>query len=449
MYAIAMTTWKRPQYYKRVLGSLMKNSLAGFEEIFINVEPGNSEVGQLVNGIDFLKTNVVFNKTVRGLPANPHDVMTRAFSNNSVEFVLYLQDDCYLSPDALSVCRYYMSLRDREQYFSLCLYNPKGKQLPLSLEEMYAHDHFVSLGYGITRRQWDGYIKNAYFLDSRGYDWSLLELSKKIKKQVLSPRLSRCHHIGRLDAVHYRPHLHDQEYLNQPMNWDNGTYEYRVKQESNVKCEDLLSKYDTSSVLKTIARYKIKGILPGTHKERLAKAAMMSNGPAIEIGVLAGLSTCVIGLSLPKVHKIISVDPFKVEYLSDMAKGIIKDVSGSAALSKSSFFESWQKQVSSIPGLLNRLSPVQGDRLEVVSKVKEILGEERAGLLFIDGLHGYEDVKKDIDTYLPLVKNGGIIVFHDYAPGWGVYQAVNEAIAKNQIEIVDNDYQLITRKVGD
>jgi cephalosporin hydroxylase len=34
-------------------------------------------------------------------------------------------------------------------------------------------------------------------------------------------------------------------------------------------------------------------------------------------------------------------------------------------------------------------------------------------LLFIDGDHAYESVKKDFEMYSPLVKNGGIIAFHD------------------------------------
>ncbi len=34
-------------------------------------------------------------------------------------------------------------------------------------------------------------------------------------------------------------------------------------------------------------------------------------------------------------------------------------------------------------------------------------------LLFIDGDHTYEGVKKDFDMYSPLVKKGGIVAFHD------------------------------------
>ena len=37
--------------------------------------------------------------------------------------------------------------------------------------------------------------------------------------------------------------------------------------------------------------------------------------------------------------------------------------------------------------------------------------------IFIDGSHVYEDVRRDITDYFPLLAPGGIMVFHDYLPG--------------------------------
>ena len=51
-------------------------------------------------------------------------------------------------------------------------------------------------------------------------------------------------------------------------------------------------------------------------------------------------------------------------------------------------------------------------------------------LVFIDAEHTYEACKKDIETWWPLLREGGIIAGHDYDPAgtyWpGVYKAVNE-----------------------
>jgi predicted O-methyltransferase YrrM len=37
--------------------------------------------------------------------------------------------------------------------------------------------------------------------------------------------------------------------------------------------------------------------------------------------------------------------------------------------------------------------------------------------LFIDGDHTYEGVRRDFEMYSPLVREGGIIAFHDIVPG--------------------------------
>lgn len=43
----------------------------------------------------------------------------------------------------------------------------------------------------------------------------------------------------------------------------------------------------------------------------------------------------------------------------------------------------------------------------------ERLKERKIDVLFIDGDHTYEGVKKDFEMYEPLVAKGGIIIFHD------------------------------------
>lgn len=49
-------------------------------------------------------------------------------------------------------------------------------------------------------------------------------------------------------------------------------------------------------------------------------------------------------------------------------------------------------------------------------------------LLFLDGDHSYEAVKKDCELYLPLLRSGGYVGFHDYNnPAFGgVKQAADE-----------------------
>lgn len=63
-------------------------------------------------------------------------------------------------------------------------------------------------------------------------------------------------------------------------------------------------------------------------------------------------------------------------------------------------------------------------------------------MIFIDGLHTYEQVKKDCENYYSKVRSGGIFAGHDYNLIQGVKDAVQEFAAKNgisQIQETDVD----------
>lgn len=48
-----------------------------------------------------------------------------------------------------------------------------------------------------------------------------------------------------------------------------------------------------------------------------------------------------------------------------------------------------------------------------IKKIKKILKKEKIDVLFIDGDHSYEGVKKDFTIYEQFVKKGGLVIFHD------------------------------------
>lgn len=53
-----------------------------------------------------------------------------------------------------------------------------------------------------------------------------------------------------------------------------------------------------------------------------------------------------------------------------------------------------------------------------IEKVRRNLAERTIDILFIDGDHNYEGVKQDFFSYRPLVRDGGLIVFHDIIPDY-------------------------------
>ena len=61
--------------------------------------------------------------------------------------------------------------------------------------------------------------------------------------------------------------------------------------------------------------------------------------------------------------------------------------------------------------------------------------------IYIDADHTYESVKKDIESYLPKLKDGGVIGGHDYQDEWqGVINAVNETIGKPNNTFCDGSW---------
>jgi hypothetical protein len=65
----------------------------------------------------------------------------------------------------------------------------------------------------------------------------------------------------------------------------------------------------------------------------------------------------------------------------------------------------------------------------VMSEWKDVDGKPfRADLVFIDAAHDYENVKLDIQRWWPLVRDGGMLVGHDFNHKWpGVERAVADS----------------------
>ena len=80
-------------------------------------------------------------------------------------------------------------------------------------------------------------------------------------------------------------------------------------------------------------------------------------------------------------------------------------------------------------------------------EVAAILETNKIDLLFIDGDHTYEGVKKDFEMYEPLVKDGGMIVLHDIVShrrehGCGVDKYWGEIKKKQEYhEVIENPDQ--------
>lgn len=68
--------------------------------------------------------------------------------------------------------------------------------------------------------------------------------------------------------------------------------------------------------------------------------------------------------------------------------------------------------IEAVPNL-HLLSKHDSHDPKTVEDLKKILGDQEIDFLFIDGDHSYKSVKADFEMYSPLVRDGGLIGFHD------------------------------------
>ena len=70
------------------------------------------------------------------------------------------------------------------------------------------------------------------------------------------------------------------------------------------------------------------------------------------------------------------------------------------------------------------VDPVSGGNIRKTSDAFFLENNQKFDLIFIDGLHHYEQVKRDIFNSLKFLNNKGIILLHDCLPRNYYYQAV-------------------------
>jgi predicted O-methyltransferase YrrM len=88
---------------------------------------------------------------------------------------------------------------------------------------------------------------------------------------------------------------------------------------------------------------------------------------------------------------------------------------------RAGLFEDFQRNMAG----LDNVRPLRMTSLEA----SESLGDRQFDMIFIDAEHDYDNVKADIQAWLPRLKPGGLLCGHDYIDCYpGVLRAVGELV---------------------
>ena len=154
-----------------------------------------------------------------------------------------------------------------------------------------------------------------------------------------------------------------------------------------------------------MAEIELYGLVKGLSKLKIKPQCI------VEIGSYCGGSTVTIAKEAVRLNpdiKIYAIDPF----IFDEERY------------KWNYEEAFDKNVND-SGLNNSVVKLKDYSFNVAKQ-----WDKQIDFLFIDGDHGYEGVVKDINNFVPFVKEGGIIAFHDYksAGKEGVKKAIDELV---------------------
>jgi len=146
----------------------------------------------------------------------------------------------------------------------------------------------------------------------------------------------------------------------------------------------------------------------------------LSDFVIVEIGSYVGQSTTMFA---DEAKLVISVDPYMNDYDD-------KDDACHAADLPTTVYEKFLENTAGYDNI-SHIKMTSDDAIAVLNNLK-------VDLVYIDGVHTYDQVKKDIENYRHIVKPGGLLCGHDYIYHFqGVVDAVDEAFGKPDLTFDD------------
>jgi predicted O-methyltransferase YrrM len=143
---------------------------------------------------------------------------------------------------------------------------------------------------------------------------------------------------------------------------------------------------------------------------RLAEGA--PHRPILEIGSYLGASAYFLAAARDRADhaaRVICIDTWQNDAMTEGAR------------------DTFAQFLANTRSFRQRLTPLRGYSHEVVGAARE-LAPEGLGMLFIDGDHSWQGVRRDWDCYRHLLGPSAVVAFHDIGWAEGVQRVVREEV---------------------
>jgi hypothetical protein len=234
MKTITITGYRRPHLFRNLLESLRANDLSNWH-IHARIEPTEfadayiAIANEMLAGHDLTMT---VNPERLGVRRNPFAAVQDVFARGS-EINIYLEEDMVVSPDVIRLADWFVA---NHQIDWLCLSLLAGGcgatgllSNPDCPNDMFLSKTFNSLGFVVTRQQWQHHFEPFWMTDdlsscaygggkAYGWDWAVyFHLLAEHALHTVQPVLARANHTGREGGEHCPPDFHDLAFGDLPL----------------------------------------------------------------------------------------------------------------------------------------------------------------------------------------------------------------------------------------
>ena len=152
-----------------------------------------------------------------------------------------------------------------------------------------------------------------------------------------------------------------------------------------------------------------------------------ANAKIVEIGSWLGQSSCLLASGLKgDGAKLYAIDNFKGQASDPSAKMRYQERMSRLKIDNTK--EIFDKNIAHF-NLTSKVEVIAADSLEAAKSFRE--PAHSIDLLFVDGDHSEDATRNDIITWMPFLKPGTTVVFHDFSSNHGVPQAIWWAIQQS------------------